>query len=43
MRAALVPVSLLPTLETERTSIRLPVPSGVMRTTMSSMKPNQNV
>lgn len=43
MRFALAPRSLRPTRETERTSILLPVPAGVTRTTTSSVKPNHGV
>ena len=43
MRRAFVPTSLLPTRETLRTSTRLPCPSGRMRTTTSSLKPNHPV
>ena len=40
---ALVPTSLLPTRETERTSTRLPTDDGLRRTTTSSLNPNQDV
>src|SRR5947207_3897218 len=40
---ALVPTSLLPTRETDRTSIREPAGEFVSRTTTSSLKPNQAV
>ena len=43
MRAAFVPTSLPPTRETERTSTRVPPPSGSSRTTTSSLNPNQLV
>ena len=43
MRAAFAPTSLRPTRDFERTSMRLPAPAGVMRTTTSSLKPNQRV
>ncbi len=43
MRAAFAPTSLRPTRETERRSTRLPDPAAAMRTTTSSLKPNQNV
>ncbi len=43
IRLALVPTSLRPTRETERTSIRLPWPAAAMRMTMSSLNPNQKV
>src|SRR5713226_6542 len=40
---ALVPTSLLPTRETDLTSIRQPAGDFVSRTTTSSLKPNQAV
>ena len=43
MRRAFAPTSLRPTRDFERTSMRLPAPEGAMRTTMSSLKPNQRV
>ena len=43
MRRALAPRSLRPTRESERTSMRLAGPSGVMRTTTSSLKPKNSV
>ena len=43
MRAAFAPTSLRPTRDFERTSMRLPAPAGAMRTTTSSLKPNQRV
>ncbi len=43
IRRALVPTSLRPTRDTERTSTRVPPPAGVRRITTSSLKPNQNV
>ena len=43
MRLALVPTSLSPTRDTERTSTRLPAPFASTRITTSSLKPNQNV
>jgi hypothetical protein len=39
----LVPVSVVPWRDAERTSTRVPVPHGVSRTTMSSVKPNHQV
>ena len=43
MRRALVPISLRPMRDTERTSTRVPAPQGVSRTTTSSLNPNQRV
>ena len=43
MRAAFAPPSLRPRRDLERTSMRLPAPKGAMRTTMSSLNPNQRV
>ena len=43
MRFALVPRSLLPTRDTERTSMRLPAGAGATRITTSSRKPNHGV
>ena len=43
MRSALVPMSLTPTRDTLRTSIRAPWGCGRTRTATSSLKPNQNV
>lgn len=43
IRFAFVPVSLIPTLDTERTSTMERYPAGVTRITMSSLNPNQKV